>query len=43
MTTFNWRSTVVWTALSLLFLLFALMIGPAPALAGAAFGFRASG
>lgn len=34
MTTLNWKSTVMWTALSLLFLLLALMVGPAPALAG---------
>ena len=34
MTPFTWRSPVMWTTLSLLFLLFALMIGPAPALAG---------
>ncbi len=33
MTTLNWKSSVVWTALSLLFLLLALMVGPAPALA----------
>lgn len=33
MTTLNWKSTVMWTALSLLFLLLALMVGPAPALA----------
>ncbi len=31
--TLNWKSTVMWTALSLLFLLLALMVGPAPALA----------
>jgi hypothetical protein len=33
MTTLNWKNTVMWTALSLLFLLIALMVGPAPALA----------
>ena len=33
MRTLNWKSTVMWTALSLLFLLLALMVGPAPALA----------
>jgi len=38
MTTLNWRSTVVWTTLSLLFLLFALMLSPAPVLAGAGIG-----
>lgn len=32
----NWKSTVMWTALSLLFLLLALMVGPAPALAQSA-------
>lgn len=34
MTTLNWKSTVMWTAVSLVFLLMALMVGPAPALAG---------
>src|SRR5213080_2740001 len=34
MKAFNWRSTTVWTTASLLFLLLALMVGPAPALAG---------
>ncbi len=38
MTTSNWRSTVVWTTLALLFLLFALVISPAPALAGSGIG-----
>jgi len=38
MTTLNWRSTVVWTTLSLLFLLFALTLSPAPVLAGAGIG-----
>ena len=33
MKSLNWKSTVMWTALSLLFLLLALMVGPAPALA----------
>ena len=33
MKTLNWKSTVMWTTLSLLFLLLALMVGPAPALA----------
>ena len=33
MMTLNWKSTVMWTAVSLLFLLLALMVGPAPALA----------
>ena len=33
MTTLNWKNTVMWTAVSLLFLLLALMVGPAPALA----------
>ncbi len=33
MTILNWKSTVMWTALSLLFLLLAMMVGPAPALA----------
>ena len=33
MKTLNWKSTVMWTALSLLFLLLALMVGPTPALA----------
>lgn len=33
MTTLNWKSSVMWTALSLAFLLLALMVGPAPALA----------
>ena len=31
--TLNWKRTVMWTALSLLFLLFMLMVGQAPALA----------
>ena len=34
MKTLNWKSSVMWTALSLLFLLLALIVGPAPALAG---------
>ena len=34
MKAFNWRSTTMWTTASLLFLLLALMVGPAPALAG---------
>jgi len=34
MTTLNWKSTVVWSLLGLMFLLFALVMGPAPALAG---------
>jgi len=33
MKTLNWKSSVMWTALSLLFLLLALIVGPAPALA----------
>ncbi len=33
MTTLSWKSTVMWTALSLLILLLTLMVGPAPALA----------
>ena len=33
MRTLNWKSTVMWTAPSLLFLLVALVVGPAPALA----------
>jgi hypothetical protein len=32
MTTLDWKNTVVWSALSLLFLLLALVIGPAPVL-----------
>ncbi len=34
MTTLNWKRAVMSTAVSLLFLLMALMVGPAPALAG---------
>ena len=33
MTTLNWKRSVMWTALSLAFLLLALVVGPAPALA----------
>lgn len=33
MTTLNWKNTVAWSLLGLMFLLFALVIGPAPALA----------
>ena len=33
MKTLNWKSSVMWTALSLLFLLLALIVAPAPALA----------
>lgn len=33
MTTLCWRSAVTWSLLGLMFLLFALMVGPAPALA----------
>lgn len=33
MKTLNWKSTVMWTTLSLLFLLLALLVGPAPTLA----------
>ena len=33
MRTLDWKSSVMWTALSLLFLLLALIVGPAPALA----------
>lgn len=33
METLDWKSSVMWTALSLLFLLLALLVGPAPALA----------
>ena len=33
MTTLNWKRSVMWTALSVAFLLLALMVGPAPALA----------
>jgi hypothetical protein len=33
MKTLDWKSSVMWTALSLLFLLLALIVGPAPALA----------
>jgi hypothetical protein len=33
MKTLNWKNTAMWTALSLLFLLLALMVSPAPALA----------
>src|SRR5438876_522167 len=33
---FTWHSTAIWTALSLLFLLLALLFGPARALAGVA-------
>lgn len=33
MKTFNWESSVLWAVLSLLFLLLALVVGPAPALA----------
>jgi hypothetical protein len=34
MKAFNWRSPTMWTTVSLLFLLLALMVGPTPALAG---------
>ena len=34
MKAFNWHNSAMWTALSLLFLLLALMVGPAPVLAG---------
>ena len=34
MRTLDWKSSVMWTALSLLFLLLALIVGPAPTLAG---------
>ena len=34
MNAFNWHNSAMWTALSLLFLLLALMVGPAPVLAG---------
>src|SRR3989454_5035862 len=33
MNAFNWHNSAMWTALSLLFLLLALMVGPAPVLA----------
>lgn len=33
MKTLDWKSSLMWTALSLLFLLLALIVGPAPALA----------
>src|SRR5438309_11692606 len=34
MNAFNWHNSAMWTALSLLFLLLALMVGAAPVLAG---------
>jgi len=34
MTSICWKSAVTWSLLGLMFLLFALMFGPLPALAG---------